>query len=212
MLGRGSLGGDRHLVAVAVADRDSRRVHHAHRSPSDHRRDGRRRAGPDARGCGVRGRGAEGAPAALRPAVVAGLHLSNRQGLSGVGDPGRQRRRASGDGDGRTGPRSYAAHPPLGLLLQRLRDRRACTVSRPSVSDPADELHSHTVNDQIPLAQLEPAMAFYAMFPQVYRSRAKATDRTSSRSRLRLQQRKPRGTEYTEKRRDHLLNPSQLEV
>jgi len=33
---------------------------------------------------------------------------------------------------------------------------------------PADELHSHTVNDQIPLAQLEPAMAFYAMFPQVY--------------------------------------------
>jgi putative selenium metabolism hydrolase len=33
---------------------------------------------------------------------------------------------------------------------------------------PADELHSHTVNDQIPLAQLEPAMAFYAMFPRVY--------------------------------------------
>jgi len=33
---------------------------------------------------------------------------------------------------------------------------------------PADELHSHTVNDQIPLAQLEPAMAFYALFPQVY--------------------------------------------
>ncbi len=33
---------------------------------------------------------------------------------------------------------------------------------------PADELHSHTVNDQIPLAQLEPAMAFYGMFPRVY--------------------------------------------
>ena len=33
---------------------------------------------------------------------------------------------------------------------------------------PADELHSHTVNDQIPLAQLEPAMAFYAIFPRVY--------------------------------------------
>jgi len=33
---------------------------------------------------------------------------------------------------------------------------------------PADELHSHTVNDQIPLAQLEPAMAFYGMFPQAY--------------------------------------------
>lgn len=33
---------------------------------------------------------------------------------------------------------------------------------------PADELHSHTVNDQIPLAQLEPAMAFYAMYPRVY--------------------------------------------
>ncbi len=33
---------------------------------------------------------------------------------------------------------------------------------------PADELHSHTINDQIPLAQLEPAMAFYAMYPQVY--------------------------------------------
>jgi acetylornithine deacetylase/succinyl-diaminopimelate desuccinylase-like protein len=33
---------------------------------------------------------------------------------------------------------------------------------------PADELHSHTVNDQIPLAQLVPAMAFYAMYPKVY--------------------------------------------
>ena len=33
---------------------------------------------------------------------------------------------------------------------------------------PADEVHSHTVNDQIPLAQLEPAMAFFALFPTVY--------------------------------------------
>ena len=33
---------------------------------------------------------------------------------------------------------------------------------------PADELHSHTVNDQIPLAQLGPAMAFYGMYPQTY--------------------------------------------
>jgi putative selenium metabolism hydrolase len=33
---------------------------------------------------------------------------------------------------------------------------------------PADELHSHTVNDQIPLAQLGPAIAFYATFPQLY--------------------------------------------
>jgi putative selenium metabolism hydrolase len=33
---------------------------------------------------------------------------------------------------------------------------------------PADELHSHTVNDQIPLAQLTPAMAFYASYPTVY--------------------------------------------
>ncbi len=33
---------------------------------------------------------------------------------------------------------------------------------------PADEVHSHTVNDQIPLAQLEPAMEFFALFPQVY--------------------------------------------
>jgi putative selenium metabolism hydrolase len=33
---------------------------------------------------------------------------------------------------------------------------------------PADELHSHTVNDQIPLAQLGPAMAFFAMYPKVY--------------------------------------------
>ena len=32
----------------------------------------------------------------------------------------------------------------------------------------ADEFHSHTVNDQIPLAQLQPAMAFYALFPEVY--------------------------------------------
>lgn len=41
---------------------------------------------------------------------------------------------------------------------------------------PADELHSHTVNDQIPLAQLQPAMAFYAMFPEVY----VASDRADS--------------------------------
>ncbi len=33
---------------------------------------------------------------------------------------------------------------------------------------PADELHSHTVNDQIPLAQLKPAMAFYALYPTLY--------------------------------------------
>jgi putative selenium metabolism hydrolase len=33
---------------------------------------------------------------------------------------------------------------------------------------PADEVHSHSVNDQIPLAQLEPAMAFYAAYPGVY--------------------------------------------
>jgi putative selenium metabolism hydrolase len=33
---------------------------------------------------------------------------------------------------------------------------------------PADELHSHTVNDQIPLAQLQPAMAFYGMYPTVF--------------------------------------------
>ena len=33
---------------------------------------------------------------------------------------------------------------------------------------PADEVHSHTVNDQISLAQLEPAMAFYGLFPQIY--------------------------------------------
>ena len=35
---------------------------------------------------------------------------------------------------------------------------------------PADEVHSHTVNDQIPLAQLEPAMAFYAIYPTLYAS------------------------------------------
>jgi putative selenium metabolism hydrolase len=33
---------------------------------------------------------------------------------------------------------------------------------------PADELHSHSVNDQIALAQLEPAMAFYGMYPNLY--------------------------------------------
>lgn len=33
---------------------------------------------------------------------------------------------------------------------------------------PADEIHSHSVNDQIPLAQLQPAMAFYGLFPEVY--------------------------------------------
>jgi putative selenium metabolism hydrolase len=33
---------------------------------------------------------------------------------------------------------------------------------------PADELHSHTVNDQISLAQLQPAMAFFAVYPHLY--------------------------------------------
>lgn len=33
---------------------------------------------------------------------------------------------------------------------------------------PADEVHSHTVNDQISLSQLRPAMAFYGMFPEIY--------------------------------------------
>ena len=40
-------GGHRDLIAVAFADRDSRRVHHAHRPPTHHRRDGRRRARPN---------------------------------------------------------------------------------------------------------------------------------------------------------------------
>jgi len=40
---------------------------------------------------------------------------------------------------------------------------------------PADELHSHTVNDQISLAQLEPAIAFYAMYPQVYLESSKTS-------------------------------------
>jgi len=35
---------------------------------------------------------------------------------------------------------------------------------------PADEVHSHSVNDQIALAQLRPAMAFYALFPSFYLS------------------------------------------
>ncbi len=33
---------------------------------------------------------------------------------------------------------------------------------------PANEIHAHTVDDQIPLDQLEPAMAFYALFPDYY--------------------------------------------
>ncbi len=33
---------------------------------------------------------------------------------------------------------------------------------------PADEGHSHTVDDQISLAQLQPAMAFYALFPSEF--------------------------------------------
>ena len=37
---------------------------------------------------------------------------------------------------------------------------------------PADELHSHSVNDQIALAQLRPAMAFYAMFAEIYQAAA----------------------------------------
>jgi putative selenium metabolism hydrolase len=35
---------------------------------------------------------------------------------------------------------------------------------------PADEIHSHSVNDQIALAQLQPAMAFYAMFTETYQA------------------------------------------
>ena len=37
---------------------------------------------------------------------------------------------------------------------------------------PADEVHSHTVKDQIPLAQLKPAMAFYAIYPATYLEQA----------------------------------------
>jgi putative selenium metabolism hydrolase len=33
---------------------------------------------------------------------------------------------------------------------------------------PADEVHSHSVDDQIPLAQLQPAMAFFALYPELY--------------------------------------------
>jgi len=49
----------------------------------------------------------------------------------------------------------------------------ACTIAGtfgiPTIGfGPADEIHSHTVNDQISLAQLQPAMAFYAMFPEAY--------------------------------------------
>lgn len=45
---------------------------------------------------------------------------------------------------------------------------RTVGFGRDGSSGPADELHSHTVNDQIPLAQLQPAMAFYAMFTELY--------------------------------------------
>lgn len=49
----------------------------------------------------------------------------------------------------------------------------ACTTAGmfgiPTVGfGPADEVHSHSVNDQIPLVQLQPAMAFYALFPSFY--------------------------------------------
>ncbi len=33
---------------------------------------------------------------------------------------------------------------------------------------PANEMYSHSVNDQIEIAQLVPAMAFYALFPKIY--------------------------------------------
>jgi putative selenium metabolism hydrolase len=41
---------------------------------------------------------------------------------------------------------------------------------------PADEVHSHSVNDQISLSQLEPAMAFYALFPEVFQRTAEAAE------------------------------------
>ena len=33
---------------------------------------------------------------------------------------------------------------------------------------PANEIHAHSVDDQIALAQLQPAMSFYALFPETY--------------------------------------------
>jgi len=45
----------------------------------------------------------------------------------------------------------------------------AGTFGIPTVGfGPADEVHSHSVNDQIPLSQLQPAMAFFALFPETY--------------------------------------------
>jgi putative selenium metabolism hydrolase len=41
---------------------------------------------------------------------------------------------------------------------------------------PGDEIHSHSVNDQISLAQLEPAMAFYALFPEIFVATTEAAD------------------------------------
>ena len=45
---------------------------------------------------------------------------------------------------------------------------------------PADEVHSHSTNDQIPLAQLSPAMAFYALYPQIYVGQNASTGQESS--------------------------------
>jgi putative selenium metabolism hydrolase len=59
--------------------------------------------------------------ASLRPALVAGLHLPDRQGLSCMGDPGGSAGRGCGDGDSGKSPGTFTAHPPFGLLVQRMR-------------------------------------------------------------------------------------------
>ena len=99
--------------------------------------------------------------------LLAWLYLSHRQGFSRMGDSAGESCHSVGVERGRVRSRTQAAYPPIGLFFQRLRD--GGDVQHPDHRfGPADELHSHTVNDQIPLAQLQPAMAFYGMYPTVF--------------------------------------------
>ena len=44
---------------------------------------------------------------------------------------------------------------------------------------PADEAHSHSIDDQISLAQLGPAMAFYALYPWFYLEASSSASRVT---------------------------------
>jgi len=147
---QGLARGHRRQLAVAVADRRPRRVHDSHRPPPHDRR--KRRAGPGraagpARGAGGRGRGPR---AALRRGLVAWPVLPDEQGLPGLGDrEGSPAVQAAFTTAERVLGRQPRLHAPPSRRTAA--PPRACSASDHRLRA-ADEVHSHTVNDQISLA------------------------------------------------------------